>query len=94
MKEFQSSDGKTKQVGIATKLLKQFGTMESVLESQDVFSKLRELSEKELQACMKQILADPQGTPEWASKIATLIGEARVHNRYVELFTIKEKTKS
>lgn len=73
------------------KLVKAFGGLPKVLEERQMLTQLRDLCQKEETDAINEILNTDMGTPNWENKIATLIGAARVHRSYREIFTIKEK---
>lgn len=80
-----------KQFGVQRKLLKAFGDLPKVLESRNQLEPLRKLADEEFMSVIAQILELPSEAPNWAHNIATLIGTARAHRSYREIFTIKEK---
>ena len=80
--------------GIQRKTLNVFNDLKDAIESKETIRKLKELSDKELANSFTKILDLPEDHPNWEHNIAVLIGAARVHRSYSELYTIKEKTKS
>ena len=80
--------------GIVNKLVKALGSEAKVLESRTTITLLKDVADKEFLSLVFQILEMPADTPNWHHNIATLIGTARAHRSYSEIFTIKEKTKS
>ena len=77
--------------GIQRKTIKALGDLKNVLESRTVITQLKDLADRELSEVLQQILDLPDDHPNWEHNIATLIGQARVHRSYSELYTIKEK---
>jgi len=82
---------KDKKYGVQRKTLKALGDLKNVLESRNVIDQLKTLAENDLLATMNQILDLPEDHANWEHNIAVLVGEARVHRSYMELYTIKEK---
>jgi len=80
-----------KKYSIQRKLLKAFGDQEKVLESRNQLEPLRDMAHEEFMSIVSLILELPSETPNWQHNIAALIGQARTHRVYRELFTIKEK---
>lgn len=77
--------------GIQRKTLKALGDMKSVIESRLVLQQLKSLADADLASSLKLILDLPDDHPKWEHTVATLIGQARTHRSYSELYTIKEK---
>ncbi len=82
---------KSKKYGVQRKTLSAMGDLKNVLESRTVLTKLKELADAELANSLTQILDLPEEHPNWEHNIAVLIGQARVHRTYSELYTITEK---
>lgn len=80
-----------KQYGVQRKTIKAMDGLKSVLESATVISQLKALVNEELAQTMTRILDLPDDHPNWEHNIAVLIGQARTHRSYSELYTIKEK---
>jgi len=80
-----------KKYGVQRKTIKALGDLKNVLESRTVLIQLKQIADNDLAAVVNQILELPDDHPNWEHNIATLIGQARVHKSYSELYTIKEK---
>ena len=76
---------------IIGKLVKAFKGVDKVLEERQMITQLHDLAEKEEQAVITELLKAPMDVPNWEHNVAMLIGAARVHRSYREIFTIKEK---
>lgn len=85
----QDKDGKHWHV--IGKLTKAFNGVDKVLEEREIINGLRDLADKEYQSVVAEILQAPTDVPNWEQNIAMLIGAARVHRSYRDIFTIKEK---
>lgn len=80
-----------KKYGVQRKTLKALGDLKNVLESRTVLIQLKAIADSDLAAVVTQILDLPDDHPNWEHNIAALIGQARTHRSYSELYTIKEK---
>ena len=87
----QKGNEPEKKYGIQRKTVKALGDLKNVLESRTVLIQLRQLADNDLAATLSQILDLPDDHPNWEHNIAALIGQARTHRSYSELYTIKEK---
>lgn len=74
-----------------TKLINAMGGEAQAQESRETFDKLKDLAQKEFDSTVSQILDEPKTSITWEHQIAMLIGAARVHRQYRDMFTIKEK---
>ena len=77
--------------GIQRKLIKALGDQAKVLESRNLLEPLRDMAHEEFMSIIANILELPSETPNWQHNIAVLIGTARAHRSYRDIFTIKEK---
>lgn len=80
-----------KKYGVQRKTLKALGDLKNVLESRTVITQLKQLADDELAHYVNLILDLPDEHPNWGQNIAALIGAAKTHRTYSELYTIKEK---
>ena len=76
---------------VVGKLVKTFQGIDKVLEERELIHQLKDLASKEYEDTISEILRAPEDHPDWHNNIAMLIGAARVHRSYRDIFTIKEK---
>lgn len=76
---------------VQRKLLAAFEGLDKVLEERNIMNQLKQIADMELALTITQILELPDDHPNWENNIATLIGTARAHRAYSEIYTIKEK---
>ena len=84
-------DKQDKKYGVQRKTLKALGDLKNVLESRNTIAQLKAIADDDLAGIVTQILDLPDDHPNWEHNIAVLVGQARVHRSYSELYTIKEK---
>lgn len=82
---------KEKDYGVSTQLIKEYGSLQRVLESREEIEKFRARSEKMFEETIALILEAPRNTMNWEHNIAMLIGTARAHKMNRDNYTIKEK---
>ncbi len=80
-----------KKYGGQRKTLTALGDLKKTLESRNVLQELKSIADSDLAATLNQILDFPDDHPKWEYNIAALIGQAKTHRSYSELYTIKEK---
>lgn len=82
---------KDKEYHVSGQLIKEYGSLEKVLESREDIEFFRSLSDRKYKETINLILDTPKNTLNWEHNIAVLIGQARVHRDNRDTYTIKEK---